>query len=59
MSVHTEYDEKRDWLRSELEDCLEYAKDKLFDKNIWGYDDMRSDYAAEVLDAIQKAIDSI
>ena len=50
---------KRDWLRNELEDCLEYAKDKLLDKNIWGYDDLRSDYAADVLNAIQKAIDSV
>lgn len=58
MGVHTAYDEKRDYLREELNDCLKLAKE-LLDEDIWGYKDMRDDYAIEVYQAIKNARDSI
>lgn len=54
MSVQTEYDRKRDELRDKLRDCLNDARE-LLDPNIWGYDDMKPDYAIDVYKAIQNA----
>ena len=58
MSVHTDYDSKRDYLRDELNDCLRLAKE-LLDDTVWGYDDMRDDYAIDVYRAVKKARDSV
>lgn len=58
MSVHTDYDSKRDYLRDKLNDCLRLAKE-LLDDTVWGYDDMRDDYEIEVYQAVKKARDSV
>lgn len=56
MSVHTEYDEHRDYLRDDLQACLDYAEKYLLDETIWGYDDMKYRYADDVIKAIKYAI---
>ena len=58
MSVITTYDEKRDQLRDELSDCLRMAKE-LLDEDIWGYDEMKDDYAMNVYMAVKKARDVV
>ncbi|MDD4000582.1 MAG: hypothetical protein PHX62_06795 [Bacilli bacterium] len=58
MSVRTTYDEKRDELRDQLAECLKLAKE-LLDEDIWGYDEMRSDYAIDVYKAVKTARDII
>ena len=58
MGVYTIYDEKRDELRSQLNDCLELAREML-DESIWGYDEMKDGYALEVYMAIKKARDEV
>jgi|GEM_PF-6841032 len=58
MSVITTYDEKRDRLRDELTDCLKLAKE-LLDEDIWGYDEMKDDYAMNVYTAVKKARDAV
>lgn len=58
MGVYTDYDEKRDRLREHLNDCLEQARE-LLDTNIWGYDEMRIDYAIDVYMAIKNVVDEI
>ena len=58
MGVYTSYDEMRDRLRDNLNDCLREAKE-LFDEDIWGYDDMREDYAIDVYRAVKKARDTV
>lgn len=47
MSVNTTYDEMRDKLRDKVKECVEIARD-LLDESIWGYEDMREDYAIEI-----------
>lgn len=57
MSVYTTYDEIRDELKSNLNECIRLAS-QLQDENIWGYKDMRSEYIddmLEVLIMLQKA----
>lgn len=58
MGVTTAYDEYRNELRDDLNDCLKKAK-KLMDEDIWGYDEMRSGYDVDVYQAIKKARDSV
>lgn len=58
MSVITTYDDKRDQLRDVLSDCLRLAK-KLLDEDIWGYDEMKDDYAMNVYTAVKKARDAV
>lgn len=58
MAVYTTYDEKRDYLRRELNDCLELARE-LLDETIWGYDEMKADYAIEVYQAVKRARDEV
>lgn len=58
MGVVTSYDERRDGLRKALTDCLDMAKD-LLDENVWGYEDMRCDYALDVYVAVKKARDAV
>jgi hypothetical protein len=58
MSVHTTYDEKRDNLRNELNECVKLAKE-LLNEDIWGYDEMRADYAIDIYQAVKKARDSV
>ncbi|WP_186786220.1 hypothetical protein [Paenibacillus agilis] len=58
MGVATSYDEKRNELRLALADCLDMAKG-LLDENIWGYEDMREDYALDVYVAVKKARDEV
>ncbi len=58
MSVHTNYDEKRDELRDNLKDCLKLARE-LLDDNIWGYSDMRADYAEDVYRAVKAAYNEV
>lgn len=59
MGVHTTYDEMRDRLRDELNDCLRLAKELMVGEDIWGYEDMREDYAVDVYQAIKKARDKV
>lgn len=58
MGVYTDYDQKRDQLRDELNDCLKLAKE-LLNENIWGYSEMCGDYAIDVYKAIKNAIDAV
>lgn len=58
MGVYTTYDEKREYLREQLNDCLKEAKE-LLNEEIWGYSDMREDYAIDVYQAIKKARDAV
>jgi len=58
MGVCTTYDEKRDQLREELTKCLKLAKE-LLDEDIWGYENMRDDYAIDVYTAVKKARDTV
>lgn len=58
MGVYTTYDEKREYLRSELSECLRLAKE-LLDEDIWGYDEMKDDYAIEVYRAVKLARDAV
>lgn len=58
MGVHTTYDEMRDRLRDNLEDCLKQAKE-LVVTDVWGADQVRDDYALEVFQAVKKARDSV
>ena len=57
MSVYTTYDEIRDNLKSQLNDCVKLASE-LQNENIWGYEDMSEEYKDNILEAlilIQKA----
>lgn len=58
MGVYTDYDEKRDRLKDELNECLKMAKE-LFDEDIWGFEQMREGYIIEVYQAIKKARDTV
>lgn len=58
MSVHTTYDDMRDNLRDKLSECLKMAKEML-DEDIWGYNEMRTDYATDVYVAVKKAKDMV
>lgn len=58
MSIHTSYDEIRDDLRNKLTECLEIARN-LLDETIWGYEEMKKDYATDVYVAVKKARDEI
>ena len=58
MSVITTYDEKRDELREALKYCVKLAK-ALLDEDLWGYDEMREDYALDVYTAVKKARDAV
>lgn len=59
MGVVTTYDEMRDRVRDALTDCLSMVKTDLFDEHVWGYEDMRDDYAIDVYMAIKKARDAV
>jgi hypothetical protein len=59
VSVHTEYDEKRDFLRDMVNDCIEYARQNLLDTSVWGYNEMRSGYELEVYKKLIEARDAI
>lgn len=58
MGVITTYDEKREYLRSRLTECLSLAKE-LLDEDTWGYKDMKEDYAIDVYQAVKKARDAV
>jgi hypothetical protein len=58
MGVYTDYDQRRDNLREELNECLKLAKE-LLDEDIWGYNEMRTDYAIDVYQAVKKARDTV
>lgn len=58
MSVHTTYDSMRDNLRNKLNECLQLSKEML-DEDIWGYDEMKNDYAIELYVSIKKAKDMV
>lgn len=58
MSVHTIYDEKRDRLRDALTECVDMARE-LLDEGIWGYDEMREDYALDLYVAVKKTRDLV
>jgi len=58
MSVVTTYDEKRDELRFQLSKCLTLAREML-DENIWGFEEMKSDYATDLYVAVKKAKDLV
>ncbi|MGG4105098.1 hypothetical protein AAXB25_14375 [Paenibacillus lautus] len=58
MGVVTSYDKRRDRLRDALTECLDMAKD-LLDEKVWGYEDMRDDYALDVYVAVKKARDAV
>jgi len=58
MSVRTTYDEKRDELKDLLMECLTLAREML-DENIWGYEEMKSDYATDLYVAVKKAKDLV
>lgn len=59
MSVHTDYDAKRDQLRESLNECLDKARELVVGYDIWGYDQMSDDYALNVFLAIKTARDMI
>ena len=48
MSAQTNYDDMRDELREELNKCLKLAKELVVGEDIWGYNDMREDYAMNI-----------
>jgi hypothetical protein len=58
MSVQTTYDEMRDRLRNDLDNCLEQSIELLKTK-CWGYDEMRSGYAIELYQKIMEARDAV
>ena len=58
MSVRTTYDEKRDELKDLLMECLTLAREML-DENIWGFEEMKSDYATDLYVAVKKAKDLV
>jgi len=58
MSVRTTYDEKRDELKDLLRECLTLARE-LLDENIWGYEEMKEDYATDLYVAVKKAKDLV
>lgn len=58
MSIITTYDEKRDELREALKDCVKMARE-LLDEDLWGYDQMKEDYAFYVYTAVKKARDLV
>ena len=59
MGVHTAYDEKRDELREKLKECVLLAKELVIGEDIWGYDQMRPDYAMGVYMAVKNARDKV
>ena len=58
MGVNTTYDDMRDRLREDLNECLRKAKE-LFDEDIWGYDEMKEGYDVDVYQAIKKARNTV
>ena len=58
MGVITTYDEKRNHLREQLEECLRLAKE-LVVTDCWGSEDVREDYSIEVFQAVKKAKDAV
>ncbi|MCY9738178.1 hypothetical protein M5X17_31285 [Paenibacillus alvei] len=58
MGVYTTYDEKRDELKAKLNECVRLARE-LLDEDIWGYDEMKDDYAIDVYAAVKKARDKV
>lgn len=58
MSVFTSYDIIRDNLRDKLTECLDIAKN-LLDESVWGYEEMRKDYAIDVYKAIKNVRDEV
>lgn len=56
--MKTTYDEMRDELRKQLEDCAEKAK-KLMNREIYGYDEIPKDYAINIYKAISDVLDII
>lgn len=59
MSVQTSYDDMRDELRNELNDCLKLAKELVVGEDIYGYDHMRNDYAMDIYIKIKEAINMV
>ena len=59
MSVQTEYDDKRDSLREDLNECLKKAKELVVGEDIWGYAQMPEDYAIKVYLEIKRVRDMI
>lgn len=58
MGVVTTYDEKRNELRDKLQEALKIAKEML-DEDIWGYSEMKEDYAIDIYVAVKKAKDMV
>jgi hypothetical protein len=58
MSVVTTYDEMRYELKDQLSKCLKLVKE-LLDEDIWGYQEMKEDYATNLYIAIKKAKDLV
>lgn len=58
MSVITEYDRKREKLKKKLKICLEDAREML-NPDIWGYEDMKKDYAIDLYKAIKEAYETV
>lgn len=58
MGVTTTYDEMRYKLLSDMDDCLEQARE-LLNTNIYGYDEMKEDYALDLYVAIKRVKDMI
>lgn len=59
MGVYTSYDERRDRLRDNLNDCLREAKELVMAEDEWGYEDMKDGYAMEVYQAVKAARDAV
>lgn len=57
--MYTDYDKMRDDLRKDLKTCLSKAKELVVGEDVWGYDDMPSDYAMNVYLAIKNALEKI
>lgn len=58
MGVYTDYDEKRDELKSRLSECIDLSRE-LLDENTWGYTSFSENYALELYIAIKKVRDSV
>lgn len=57
--MYTDYDKMRDDLREDLKICLSKAKELVVSEDVWGYDDMPTNYAIRVYLAIENALEKI
>lgn len=59
MSVQTTYDDMRDELKATLEKALKQAKELVIREDVWGFDEMKENYAMDVYKAVRDALASV